>query len=261
MRVVTSAVTVAAIAVTVAACGGSGTSTGGDASGGAKVPSFAKDFSPPASGCGSFPAKPPADPDGVIAALDKAHQQALGGYADFKGSTVKVTKSAWSDWKPNHPGPYTVAISWNQLVSDFQIQIVDEMKKRFGADKNVKQVTVKTTGNTVDVGQQLQQFNQLVQSKPDLIVLETPSQDSFTGPVERAKAAGIPVVTLLSPVPSDGAVNIDGNNYLGAAQAASYVSRVVGGKGSFVAVRALAGAAVDTQVATGWDAVVKSCPA
>ena len=93
------------------------------------------------------------------------------------------------NWKPTHPGPYTIAVSWNQLVSDFQVQMSNAIKKYFGQDKNVKQLIIKTTGNTLDVGQQLQQYNQLVQPNPDLIILETPSQDSFDGPVQRAKAA------------------------------------------------------------------------
>jgi ribose transport system substrate-binding protein len=254
------ALALASTTVVVAACGGGSSSTGGGSSSGAKVPAFAQNFKPPASGCGSFPTKMPADPDGVIAGLDAAHKQALGGYADFPESTVKVLKSAWANWKPSHPGPYTIAVSWNQLVSDFQVQIVSAMKKYFGQDKNVKQLTIKTTGSTVDVGQQLQQYNQLVQSKPDLILLESPSQDSFDGPVQRAKAAGIPTVTLLTPVPVDGAVNVDGNNYQGAATTASYVSKVIGGKGNFAQVRALAGAAVDAQTNEGWDAVARSCP-
>jgi ribose transport system substrate-binding protein len=256
---VATALAIASTTIVVSACGGS-SAGGGSGANGAKIPAFAQNFKPPASGCGSFPSKLPADPDGVIAGLDAQHKAALGGYADFPQSTVKVLKSAWANWKPSHPGPYTIGISWNQLVSDFQIQIVDSMKKDFGQDKNVKQLIVKTTGSTVDVGQQLQQYNQLVQAKPDLIILETPSQDSFDGPVQRAKALGIPTVTLLSPVPVDGAVNVDGNNYLGAAATASYVSKLIGGKGNFVEVRALAGAAVDSQTNEGWDAVARSCP-
>jgi ribose transport system substrate-binding protein len=255
-----SAFALAASTVVVGACGGSGGSSSGGSTSGAKIPAFANNFKPPASGCGSFPTKQPTDPDGVIAGLDAEHKAALGGYADFPQSTVKVLKSAWANWKPSHPGPYTIGVSWNQLVSDFQVQIVNSMKKYFGQDKNVKQLVIKTTGSTVDVGQQLQQYNQLVQSKPDLIILETPSQDSFDGPVQRAKALGIPTVTLLSPVPVDGAVNVDGNNYLSAGTTASYVSRLLSGKGSVVEVRALAGAAVDSQTNQGWDNVVKSCP-
>ena len=115
---------------------------------------------------------------------------------------MKVLKSAWSNWKPTHPGPYTIAVSWNQLVSDFQIQIVNAIKKHFGADKNVKQLTMKTTGSTLDVGQQLQQYNQLVQAKPDLIMLETPSQDSFTGRCSERRPPGSRWSRLLSPVPA-----------------------------------------------------------
>jgi ribose transport system substrate-binding protein len=255
-----TAMAVLSSTVAVAACGGSGSSGGSGGGGGAKIPAFAENFKPPASGCGSFSAKTPADPDGVIAGLDAEHKAAMGGYADFPQSTVKVLKSAWSDWKPSHPAPYNIAVSWNQLVSDFQVQAVNSMKKYFGDDKNVGSLTIKTTGSTIDVGQQLQQYNQLVQAHPDLIILETPSQDSFNGPVQKAKAAGIPTVTLLSPVPVDGAVNVDGNNYLDAAETMSYVSKVMGGKGNVLQVRALAGAAVDAQTNEGWDAVARGCP-
>jgi ABC-type sugar transport system substrate-binding protein len=256
----TATLAVASTAILLAACGGSGSSSSGSSGGSGKIPAFAQNWKPPASGCGSFSAKSPADPDGVIAGLDAAHKQALGGYANFPQSTVKVLKSAWANWKPSHPGPYTIAVSWNQLISDFQVQIVNSIKKYFGQDKNVKQLIIKTTGSTLDVGQQLQQYNQLVQAHPDLIILETPSQDSFDGPVQRAKAAGIPTVTLLSPVPVDGAVNVDGNNYLDAATTMSYVTKLLGGKGNVVEVRALAGAAVDNQTNEGWDAVVRGCP-
>jgi ribose transport system substrate-binding protein len=255
-----TALAVASTTIAVAACGGGSSSSSSGSSGGAKIPAYAHNFTPPASGCGSYSAKASADPDGVIAGLDAAHKQALGGYANFPQSTVKVLKSAWANWKPSHPGPYTIAVSWAQLVSDFQVQVVNSIKKDFSQDKNVKQLIIKTTGSNIDIAQQLQQYNQLVASKPDLIILETPSQDSFDGPVQRAKAAGIPTVTLLSPVPVDGAVNVDGNNYLDAARTMSYVTKVMGGKGNVVQVRALAGAAVDNQTNEGWDAVIRNCP-
>jgi ribose transport system substrate-binding protein len=239
------------VAVGVAACGGGSSSAPGSSAAGAKVPAFARNFSPPASGCGSFTAKAP---------VDNVHKRALGGYTDFPNSTIKLLKSAWASWKPSHPGPYTIAISWAQLVSDFQVQVVDEMKKQFQADKNVKQLIVRTTGSNLDVAQQLRQYEALVQQKPDIIVLESPSPDSFNGPVQKAKAAGIPTVTLLTPVPVDGAVNVDGNNYLGAATTVSYVTKLLRGKGNLLAVRALPGPAVDSQAFAGWKAAVANCP-
>jgi ribose transport system substrate-binding protein len=262
MRVLGWTVTLAASAALAAGCGASsnGGSGGGSGATGAKVPAFAANFAPPASGCGSFAAKTPADPDGMIAALPKAQQAALGGYADYQGSTVKVVKSRWSTWKPNGSGPYRVAVSWGQLVSDFQVQTVDQLKQQLKATKGVGQVDVRTTGSNLDIAQQLQQYNALVQSKPDIILLETPSPDSFNGPVQKAAALGIPTVTLLSPVPVDGAVNVDSNNYLGAGQTASYLTKVLGGKGNVVLVRALATASIDSQVATAWKRVLAGCP-
>ena len=93
-------------------------------------------------------------------ALDAQHRAALGGYADFPGSTVKVVKSRWANWKPAHPGPYKVAVSWGQLVSDFQVQIVDNLKKDLGQTPGVGTVDVRTTGNNLDIAQQLQQYQQ-----------------------------------------------------------------------------------------------------
>jgi ribose transport system substrate-binding protein len=249
--------------VAVVGCGnssGGGSTTSSSGGGGAKIPAYAANFTPPQSGCGSYPVKMPADPDGVIAALDPDHQKALGGYTDYKGSTVKILKSQWANWKPSHPGPYKVAVSWGQLVSDFQVQIVDNLKKYLSGYDSIGDVEVRTTGSNLDIAQQLQQYNSLVQSKPDLIILETPSADSFNDPVQKAAAQGIPTVTLLSPVPVDGAVNIDGNNYLSAAEGASYLTKVLGGKGNILEVRALAVAATDQQLATAWNNVFASCP-
>src|SRR3954447_525591 len=246
-----------------AGCGGSSSGEGkGSGSGatGATVPAFAKNFAPPASGCGSFEGKLPADPQGVIAALPEAQKDALGGYSDFQGSTVKVLKSRWADWKPQGAGPHRVAGSWGQLVSDFQVQTVEQLKQQLKATKGVGQVDVRTTGSNLDIAQQLQQYNALVQTKPAVILLETPSPDSFNGPVQKAAAQGIPTVTLLSPVPVDGAVNIDSNNYLGAAETASYLTKVLGGKGNMLLVRALATASIDSQVATPWKRVIARCP-
>jgi len=264
MRRVVMAATAAAMCVAVAGCGNSGgggsTSDSGGGGGDAKIPAFAANFTPPKSGCGSYPVKMPADPDGVIAALNPDHQRALGGYADYKGSTVQVLKSRWADWKPSHPGPYKVAVSWGQLVSDFQIQIVDNLKKELSSYDSIGDVEVRTTGSNLDIAQQLQQYNSLVQTKPDVIILESPSPDSFNDAIQKAAGQGIPTVTLLSPVPVDGAVNVDGNNYLSAAEGASYLTKILGGKGNVLLVRALAVAGVDSQLATAWKNAFASCP-
>ena len=77
-------------------------------------------------------------------------------------------------------------MSWGQLVSDFQVQLVDNLKKDLADTKGVGEVEVRTTGSNLDIAQQLQQYNGLVQKKPDLIILETP----VAGLVQRTGAEG-----------------------------------------------------------------------
>src|SRR4051812_12177313 len=110
-----------ALAIASAGCSKNGTvgSTGG---GSAKVPSFAKDFQPPTSGCGSFRAPMPADPEGAIASLDASHRKAYGGYFNYSTANGKILKSAWRNWKPKHGPPYDVAIIFGPLTTDWQVQ-------------------------------------------------------------------------------------------------------------------------------------------
>jgi len=43
-------------------------------------------------------------------------------------------------------------------VSDFQVQVVNSIKKDFGQDKNVKQLIIKTTGSNIDIDGELRMF-------------------------------------------------------------------------------------------------------
>jgi ABC-type sugar transport system substrate-binding protein len=238
------------LSLAVAACGGGG--SGGSTSGGGNTATgggpTATAFKVPASGCGSFATPLPTDP--VVAQFDPDQKQAIAGYTNYPDATLKVVESAWKNWKPSHPAPYTVAISWGQLVSDFNVQATRIMAEELRKDPDVSDVIVKNTGNNLDVAQQLQQYNQIVQQKPDVILLQTPSADSFIGPIDKAAAQGIPTVTLLTPVNSANAVNVDGNTYQGAGWAASFVAQHTGGKANVLQVNALA----------AWKEVYKHCP-
>jgi ribose transport system substrate-binding protein len=251
----TAAVVGAALTMVLAACGGTGGSTAGQSSG---APAFAKNFRPAASGCGSFPAPAPADPDGVIAALPAEQRNALNGYSNFPNSTVKVLKSAWESWKPSHAPPYRVSIIWAQLASDYQVQIVDELKAGF--EKAGIKADVRTTGLGIDVPQQIQLFNAAVQSKPDLIVLEAVQPDAFIGPIDKAAAQGIPTATMLGFVSTNNAVNLDANTYQGQGIAASYAAKLLNGQGNVLYVQGIAGTGPDLQAVAAWDQVVKRCP-
>src|SRR6266545_715978 len=84
-------------ALMLAACGAGG-------GGGGAGSQVSAQTTPPESGCGSFPAPSPKDPDGVLAALPKIQQDALERYP-------LVHASAWNDWKPANDPPYSVGIA------------------------------------------------------------------------------------------------------------------------------------------------------
>ncbi|UGS35595.1 substrate-binding domain-containing protein [Capillimicrobium parvum] len=247
------------LSLAVAACGGG---SGGTTSGGAGTEtngaSTSTAFKVPTSGCGSFATPLPTDP--VVAQFSGEQKQAIAGYTNYPDATLKIVESAWRNWKPTHAPPYTVAISWGQLVSDFNVQATRIMEERLRKDPDVGDVIVKNTGNNLDVAQQLQQYNQIVQQKPDVILLQTPSADSFIGPIDKAAAQGIPTVTLLTPVNSANAVNVDGNTYQGAGWAASFVAQKLGGKGNVLQVNALSGSGPDLSSLAAWKEVYKNCP-
>jgi ABC-type sugar transport system substrate-binding protein len=194
----------------------------------------------------------------VIAALPTAQRDALAGYTNFKASTAKILKSAWQDWKPSHGAPYRVSVIWGQLASDFQVQVANEIKSGF--EKAGIQADVRSTGSNLDVPQQIELYNAALRSKPDLIVLESAAPDAFVGPVNKAAAQGIPTVTLVGFVPTRAAVNMDSNLYLEGGTLASYVARLLGGKGTILYVQAVQGSGPDLQSVPAWDEVVKSCP-
>jgi ABC-type sugar transport system substrate-binding protein len=239
-------------ALVVSACAGSVSSS---ATG--SVPTVLRAYHPPANGCGSYSAAMPKDPDGLIASLDAEHRAAYPGYSAYDPSGLSVIKSAWADWKPSHPAPYRIAISWSALVSDFQVQMVRLLQKQL--TQAGFQVTLRTTAQ-LDVGQQLSQFHSLVLGKPDLIILETPSPDAFIGPVDSAARQGIPTISFDGYVASPNAVDLDINFYLAHAEMTSAVARVLNGKGNVIYLHSISGVTIDSDAKAAWDAILARCP-
>jgi ribose transport system substrate-binding protein len=245
-----------ALAVTLTACGGD--RGGSTPSAAAPDTAWMADHRPPAEGCGSFDAPDPADPDGALASLDRRHRAAYAGLTNYEGNLTEIHRSAWGDWTPGHPPPYRIGASWSSLFNDYQRQIYESLKDRF--EQAGHETDFRTTGDALDVPQQLRQFDQVLAAGPDLIILQAATPDAFGRGIDRAAAAGIPVITVNSTVPSPNAVNVDANYYLGAAEVASQIVRALDGRGNVVFVHGIAGTALDSQSVAAWKAVAERCP-
>jgi ribose transport system substrate-binding protein len=207
----------------------------------------------PASGCGSVVLPAAQDPDGVLAALPAATRAMFAGYA------FPVRKSSWSSWKPAHHGRYTVGIAWSQINSPFQLTVVNKIEAELKADPLIGKVILQST-SSFDVAQQIQQYQSLVQQKPNLIILEPLVGDAFIGPIDKAAAAGIPTISAEGEVPSTSSVNVQSNDYQSSAESAARLLQTLHGKGNVLLVHGITGTASDVNAFSAFDKELKLCP-
>jgi ribose transport system substrate-binding protein len=195
----------------------------------------------------------PKDPDGVLAALPAATRAMFAGYA------FPVRKSAWSSWKPAHHGRLTIGIAWSQINSPFQLTVVNEIESELKADPLVGKVILQST-SSFDVSQQIQQYESLVQQKPNLIIIEPLVGDAFVGPVNKAAAAGIPTVSAEGEIPTTASVNVQSNDYQSSAESAARLLQIIHGKGNVLLVHGITGTATDVDASAAFAKELKLCP-
>lgn len=249
-----------ALALSVAACGdsdsddsgGSASASGQTTATNASSEALVTDL--PETGCGSFPLSLPEDPDGVVAALDQEHQDEFAGYP------YPVRASAWSDWKPEGEGPYTVGVQWSALNTDFQTVVTKKLRSTLDADPNVGKVHFQSTSDSIDVQAQVQQFEGLLRKKPDLLIVQPLSGTAFKTQIEKAGKAGIPTVVIIQHVESPYAVNIQTNGYQMGGRQASALVRLMEGQGNLLVVHAVPGSGPEVQGMAALETVLKNCP-
>lgn len=234
----------------LAACAGAGTSgtAGKDAVGTKPRKNVA------AGECGSVPKIDPKDSSGALASLGSPVVE------NFNGFTNPVEASAWKDWKPSHDGPYKVALSWPPRNNAFLTEMYNAVKKTLEASGNVTITKELTPTSPSDVPGQLQQINQLIGDKPDLIITQPIAPGPSAKVMDAAAKAGIPVVSAWNSSPTPSAVSVGLNNFLQAATTASKVVQAMDGKGDVLLVHGIPGIQQDADAMAGFNAVLKLCP-
>src|SRR3546814_2770889 len=129
----------------------------------------------------------------------------------------------------------------NTFVGNTHKGLMDALE----ASGNVNVVADLAPKDPTDVPGQLQQFNQAVAQKPDLIILMPLAAEPFVQPIEAAAEAGIPTVTPWLPVPAKGAFGISQNDWLAAAKISANVAASVGGAGDVLMVHGIPGITSD----------------
>lgn len=204
--------------------------------------------------CGSVPGDLPA---GASALLTGLTAQATDAY---KGLPSALTRSMWASWKPSRPGPHKVAILWNPPANAFATVTLENLTRELKASGDVDITATLSPSSFSDVPGQLQQFNQVLAQKPDLIIILPLAAQPAVQAAEAAGKSGVPVISAWNVIPSSAAVSVGVNNFRQAAVLGAKVVTALGGKGNVLQVRGIPGVAQDAEAAAGFAAVLKNCP-
>lgn len=246
-RSVGAACTALVLAAGVAACGSSSSNDSGSS------PSGSKAASASLGSCGTIPFVKPADPNGVFKALPKSAQRNFNGYA------YPLYASKWANWKPP-AGKLKIGITWTQPANDFAAGTLATVTNQLKALPNVGKVTVVDGAGLTDIPAQIQQYQSLLQQKPDMIIADVTVAQPLMPLVEKAAAEGIPTISPLGTFNTADVVSVVPNTWLGAAQTTAAAVKAIGGKGNALIAQGIPGLSINTQALAGMKAVLKNCP-
>jgi ribose transport system substrate-binding protein len=205
-----------------------------------------------AGSCGTIPTQMPADPSGVLAKFPASVQAAYNQL----GTTVYP--SAWTNWKPTHAGPYKVYFSPGNISTPFIQGMLGEFNKLAASSQVITKVTTQDSNNSVQT--QIQQIQQAIQQKYDLMVILPLSPAADTPVMEAAGKAGIPVLAPLNSASSKYVVGIDPNVTLTGAYLMQALASILGSKGSILEMQGIPGVQASDLSLKGAGLVLKNCP-
>lgn len=234
-------------ALLVAACGSGGNGSSSSAAGSGSGST--------SGSCGKAPTgSAPPDRDKVLSTAPAAVQKL------YAGDTDPVYKSAWADWKPSHPAPYTVGVSFNALVNPFNAGLYKQLNEQLKSDPQIGNVIAYTAASPSDVAGQIQQMQSLVQQKVDVIITLATSGSTASPVVKQAGDAGIPMISLTNYVDSPQAINLTPNTFQNVMPPAASIVSQVGKKGNVLIVHGIPGTQSDVDETKYFKQVISACP-
>jgi ABC-type sugar transport system substrate-binding protein len=206
------------------------------------------------SGCGTVPTVAYHDASGVIASLPAQYKAAYASYPST------IFKSAWTNFKPKHAPPYTIGLVLTQPIDPFQAALIPMLEKDLHAIQGVGNVTLLTSSPT-GLTTQIQQSNQLIQQKVDIIIAEPLAAQPFVAVAAKAGRDGIPFISLLNISPTPYSINVSPNTIMDGLDSGAYLARLIGGTGTVIGVHGVPGVVLDEQEFAGWKEAFARCPA
>lgn len=203
--------------------------------------------------CGSLPTDAANDPNGLLAGFP---EEVAAGYDLYP---YEIRKSAWADYKSEKEDGFTAAIVGMPPASPFIASMSDAIRASLKAN-GVRIVGDFAPDEPSNVPLQLQQFNEALSLKPDVIIYTPIAPEPSVDLAKAAHDAGIPLVAAQVPIDSEYAVSVTRNTPLAVAQVSAGTLASIGGKGSILRVDGIPGLPVSTFADLGINAVLENCP-
>src|SRR5271165_4568168 len=157
-----------------------------------------------------------------------------------RGKNVAATKT------------YTMVLSNNFLGNDWRPQVEKLAQltvQKVPAFKNVK-LRIVNSANTNQA--QLSDLNNIIQTKPDAILLIPGSTTALDPAITRACKAGILVFTLSAPVDAQCAINLNQDFYAGNYAMGQWMAKALHGKGSVFIDQGVTGLGISETIENGF---------
>ncbi len=159
---------------------------------------------------------------------------------------VPIIESPWGNGgatpRAKAGGPWKIGFANSFAGNDARQDVVRAMHDQTDAYKASGLVSdLVETLSDGDVAKHNNQINQLVQQGVDGIIDLSEGKDATTRSIDAAGKAGVPVITMDSPVVSQYAVNATTANFLQSVDSAGWMISGMGGKGTIVTVQGIKG--------------------
>ena len=165
-------------------------------------------------------------------------------------SASKVAKTAASK-------PYTFVLSNNFLGNDWrpQVERLATLTSNVAPFKGNVSMKIVNSANTNQA--QISDLNNIIQTKPDVILLIPGSTTALNPTIQRACNDGILVFTLSAPVALPCVYNLNESFYDGNEVMGQWMAKALGGKGSVFIDQGIAGVNVSGSIEDGFLAGLK----
>lgn len=173
-----------------------------------------------------------------------------------------IEASAYRDWTPRSEAPWKIGYASSYAGNTWRAEglkrLTEELLPVYKEAGLVEDIIV--TQSDLNDARQIQQMRQLVDQGVDAIIVCCSNPVALNKAVEYAYSKGVVVFSYSGYLTSDKALNASSNYTLGGYEIAKAMIEEVGGKGNFLLVSGIAGAASSESFDTGAKRALEEFP-